>query len=149
MSRWTAITADHLKAAGHGAIVDNARSLAAGGIDPVVEMIADAVARVRRAVTTGNVLDADTGKVPNSLKGVTIRIALFALCERIGLPLNDDQKDTKRDDISDLKRITDNRLRVETPDTPADSGEMQAHGSPVEAVNVPARQTGRERTGGL
>ncbi len=147
--RWTTITADHLKAAGHGGIVDVAQTQAVGGIDPVTEAIADATARVRRAVSTGNVLDAAAAKVPDSLKGVTIRLALFALCERIGQPLSDDQKETRRDDISDLKRITDNRTKVEAPDVPADAGEMQATGRAIEAIGVPPRMTGRGRTGGL
>ncbi len=147
--RWTTITADHLKAAGHGAIVDRARTLAVGSLDPVQESIADALARVRRAVAAGNVLDADPATVPASLKSVAIRIALYALMERIGAPLSDDQKDTRRNDNSDLNRITDNRLRVEAPDTPAATGEMQAVGRAIEAVNVPTRQTGRERNRGL
>ena len=149
MSRWIRIFDDHLKAAGHGAIVDRARTQAVGGLDPVDETIADAVARVRRAVSAGNVLDAETAAVPASLKGVAVRLALFGLMERIGLALSEDQRDTRRDDISDLKRIADNRTKVETPDTPAASAEMQATGHRVEAVGVPRRQTGRERTGGL
>jgi len=149
MSRWTAIEEDHLRAGAHGAILDQARATAAGGLDPVEEEIGNAVARVRRAVSTGNVLDADAGKVPNSLKGVTVRIAVYALMERIGLPLSPDQQTKAKDITSDLNRIADNKTKVEAPDTPASSAEMQATGGAVEAVGVPRRQTGRERTSGL
>lgn len=146
---WTAITADHVKAAGHGAIVDRARTMAVGSIDPVVQALAGATARVRRAVSTGNTLDADPTKVPASLESVTIRLVLWDLMERIGLPMSDDQKETRRDDISDLKRITDNRTRVETPDTPAANAEMQSPGPTIVSVNMPCRQTGGHRTSGL
>ena len=125
---WTGITSDHVKAAGHGAIVDRARSMATGSIDPVTQAITGATARVRRAVSTGNVLDADPTKIPASLESVTIRLVLWDLMERIGLPMSDDQKETRRDDISDLKRITDNRTRVETPDTPAANAECNRQG---------------------
>ncbi len=147
--RWTTITSDHLKSLGHGSIVDRARAIAVGALDPVSEAIADATARVRRAVSTGNVLDADPTTVPDSLKLVAIRLSLFALMERIGLPLSEDQRQTRRDDISDLNRITDNRTKVELPDNPDSSAEMQATGHAIEALNVHNRQTRRKDLNGL
>jgi hypothetical protein len=125
MSNWTSITIDTLKAAGHGAIVDAAQTAGIGGVDPVAESIADAVSRVRAACSTGNQLDADTTKVPNSVKGLAIRIALFALMERINYPLSEDQRDTRRNDNSTLLRINDDRLKFERPDTAAGGAEMQ------------------------
>ncbi len=149
MPRWTAITEDHLRAAGHGNIIDSAREQNPGSIDPVAEAIADSTARVRRAVAPGNKLDVDTTKIPGSLKGVTVRLALFGLCELIRFALSDDQKETKRNDVDDLKRIADNKMKVEQPDEETASEQMQPIGHSVEAVNVPARMTGRERTSGL
>lgn len=149
MSRWITITADHLKAAGHGHIVDRAGSTATGAGDPIAETIQDVTARIRRAAAAGNSLDADTTKIPASLKAVAVRMALYALMQRIGLALNEDERETRRSDESDLKRLTDNRLRVELPDVADGAGEMQEPGRSVEAVNVPRRQTGRERTSGL
>ncbi len=125
MSNWTTITIDSLKAAGHGVIVDAAQTAGAGGVDPVAESIADAVSRVRAACSTGNQLDADATTVPNSLKALTIRIALFALMERISYPLGEDQRDTRRNDNSYLLRINDDHLKFETPDNPAGDAEMQ------------------------
>src|ERR1700689_4658464 len=122
---WTSITIDSLKAAGHGAIIDAAQTAGVGGVDPVAESIADAVSRARAACSTGNQLDSDTTKVPNSIKGLTIRIALFALMERIGYPLSEDQRDTRRNDNSNLLRINDDQLKFETPDSPAGDAEMQ------------------------
>lgn len=125
MSNWTSITIDSLKAAGHAAIIGAAQTAGIGGVDPVAESIADAVSRVRAACSTGNQLDADPTKVPNSLKGLAIRIALFALMERINYPLGEDQRATRANDNSYLLRINDDRLRFELADTPAGDAEMQ------------------------
>ena len=145
---WITITVGSLKAAGHGKIMDLAATTATGDEDPVSEAIEGAIARVRRAVNTGNALDADPTKVPKSLKAVTIRIALYALMERIRTPLSDDQKETRKNDNSDLLRISDKGIPVEKPDNPAGSAEMQESSS-IAAVNVPRRQTGRGRCSGL
>jgi hypothetical protein len=125
MSNWTSISIDTLKAAGHGAIIEAAQSAGIGAVDPVAESISDAVSRVRAACSTGNQLDADIATVPNSLKALTIRIALFALMERIHYPLNEDQRETRRDDNAYLLRINDDKLRFEMPDTAAGNAEMQ------------------------
>jgi hypothetical protein len=130
---WTSITIDNLKAAGHGVIVDAAQTAGIGGIDPVAESIADAVSRVRGACSTGNQLDADATKVPNSLKGLAIRLALFALMERINYPLSEDQRDSRRNDNSYLLRINDDELKFELPDAPAGNAEMQ-RGSDMDTV---------------
>ena len=116
MANWTSITADDLKAAGHGQIMDRAKTVAVGTVDPVVEEIANAVARVRRAVAAGNPVDADVTKVPGSLKALTVRMAIFALMERIRLSLSDDQKKSREFDNSDLLRIADRKGLVEAPD---------------------------------
>ena len=129
MPNWTAIVADDLKAAGHAAIVDRAQTMAVGGVDPVGEAITNAVARVRRAVSAANALDADATKVPGSLKGVTVRLALYALHERIGLPLSEDQRETRKTDASDLNRLADRKIIVEVPDDPAETESGPSRGS--------------------
>lgn len=130
MSNWTPITIDDLKAAGYGTIVDAARTNAIGGTDPATEVIANAIARVRSAVSKANALDQDTTKVPNSLRGLTVNLAFYALCDRISFELTADQRDTKRNDQSFLNRIIDEGLRFETPDNPDASSEMQSQPTP-------------------
>jgi hypothetical protein len=125
MSNWTSITIDSLKAAGHGAIIDAAQTAGIGGVDPVAESIADAVSRVRAACSAGNQLDADATKVPNSLKGLTIRRGLFALMERISYPLSNDQRETRRNDNGYLLQISRDELKFELPDTAGGNAEMQ------------------------
>jgi hypothetical protein len=140
MSNWTSITIDTLKAAGHSAIIGAAQTAGIGGVDPVAESIADAVSRVRAACSTGNQLDADTTTVPNSLKALSVRIALFALMERINYPLGEDQRDTRRNDNSYLLRINDDQIRFELPDNPAGNAEMQ-RGSDMDTVTRTDRRT--------
>lgn len=149
MSNWTTISADNIKAAGHGKIVDRAQTMAVGGVDPVSEAIADSVARVRGACGSGNALDEDTAKVPNSLKGLTIRLALFSLMERIGLALTEDQRDSRKNDNSYLLRISDQKLRFETPDNAAGSGEMQSAGGLYTETSTTRNQYSREGLSGL
>jgi len=133
MSNWTSITIDSLKAAGHGAIVNAAETAGVGAVDPVGESIAEAVARVRAACSAGNQLDADPTTVPNSVRGLAIRMALFALMERIGLPLGEDQRETRRTDQDYLLRISADRLRFEQPDNAAGNAEMQP-GADIDTV---------------
>lgn len=147
MSNWTHITADDLKASGLGWVIDRAGTTSTGAAEPVAETIAAAVARVRRAIT-GSELDADTAKVPMSLKAVAVRMALFSLMERLRIPLSEDQKKSREADNSDLLRISDKRIPVEKPDTGGGSAEMSPMGG-IAAVNVPVRLTGKGRTSGL
>lgn len=128
--RWTSLTIDHLRAAGYGTIVDRARALAAGPIDPAQEAIDNATARVRRAVGVGNALDLDAGKVPNSLKGTTEKLALYDLMERIGMPLSAEQQQKLHALTNDLDRQVDHRIPVEEPDNPIGAGEMQTAPEP-------------------
>lgn len=152
MSRWTAITEDHLRTAGHGAILAKARTFAAAStLDPVSEAIADATSDVRSAVGQHNALDREEAKVPNSLKSLTIRLALRPLMTLIGLTqTQDEQRQGEQDDrrLRALENNTDKR-RIEAPDAPEETAAIQATGRTVEASNVPPRLTGRERTNGL
>jgi hypothetical protein len=138
LSNWTSITSDDIKAVGYGKIVDKARTLDVGGTDPAAEAIANAVSRVRRAVASGNTMDVDPTKVPNSLKAVTVKLALYDLIRRLRVPLSPDESEDERNQISDLKRLDDSRKRVEAPDHPDAAGEMQ--GQPVPAITRRRRQ---------
>lgn len=118
---WIPLTADDLKAAGHSEIIVQAGTLAVGTVDPVDDALETAVARVRRAVAAANALDTDVALIPRSLKGVAVRLALFALMERIGYALSEDQKDTRKNDQDDLKAIGLRQIKVEAPENPDQS----------------------------
>lgn len=144
---WTTITLEDLKATGLAHVVEKAQDASTGTEDPAEAAIAQSVARVRRAIT-GSELDADPAKVPNSLKALTARMAVYALMERLFFPLSDDQREQRKADNSDLLRLSDKRIPVEKPDLGGGSAEMAPMGG-VAAVNVPVRLTGKWRTSGL
>ncbi len=149
MPNWSPITEDDLKSYILGGYIDQARTLASGANDPVAEIIADAVAAVRAAVSTGNVLDADPTKVPNSLRGLTARRACFALLPRIGVDLSKDQQDARAEDRSRLNRISDNEVEVEKADNPAEGNAEMQTGPAVDVIRPQRQQTGRHNTSGL
>lgn len=149
MSRWITLTPDHLKAAGHGAIIDRARTAAVGGIDPVAQTIVKVTARVRRAVAPGNVLDADDAKIPGSLEDAAVILAIATLAGRIPIPLTNDMADQVRDARKELQTIAENKVKVEVADTPESVESFGETGMKITAVNVTPRLTGRERTSGL
>ena len=125
---WTTITADHLKAAGMGFIIDKAQTAATGGINPVDYEITAATARIRRCVAGGgNMLDSDPTKIPNSLLGVATNIAVWGIMGRIRLPLSEDQRKQRDLDEADLKRVADPKIStpIEMPDDPAGTAEME------------------------
>lgn len=128
MSNWTSISSADLEKIGAASVIAKAEQFSPGS---TVEQIADAVAAVRAAVSTGNALDIDVTKVPNSLKALTGRIAFFALMDLVRMALTTSQADVRRFDQSRLNRILDEKIRVESPDNAASgSGEIQSQPSP-------------------
>jgi hypothetical protein len=149
MSNWTSITANDLKSAVRGEVVDAAATLATGGNDPVAECIADAISKVRASISVGNQLDQDATKVPNSLRGLTARIAAFALKKRIPMVLTEDERTTEKADQSYLNRIVDSKIRFELPDNPDGSAEMQQGRGAQLATTPPPDRTSRRKMRGL
>jgi hypothetical protein len=123
MPNWTAISADDLKAAGHGAIIDRARTAAVGTVDPVTESIAKVVARVRRKVRQGNRLDTDATKIPGSLKDSAVLLIIAALAVRIPIPLTSAMAEAVKDAREEINAIGERKEQVEPADDPdADAG---------------------------
>ena len=146
MPNWTSLTPEDVAKAGSPDILAAAEAKAAGS---TVEMIADAVSAVRGAVSTGNALDVDATKVPNSLKALTARIAFYSLMtDVLVMELTVDQRKSRDMDASRLNRITDEKLRFEVPDNSGGSAEMQQSGG-TQIFNMQRRQTGRGRQSGL
>lgn len=121
MSNWITIVADDLAGAKIAAFMTTA---VANGFNQA-EAIADVTARIRSAVNSGNVLDADTTKIPQSLKGMAVRMVVALAKAHIEYPLTADEKTLQSDDSGFLRRIIDEKLKFETPDNPAASAEMQ------------------------
>ncbi len=133
MSNWITITPAALEDITSPAIIAKINEIAGQShTNPMTRAIVAAVARVRRAVSTGNALETDPATVPASLEAVTLRIARAGLFEFLRFPLDEDQKVSLREDLSDLKRISDERIRVEAPDNPLSDGQgIQRQPSPA------------------
>ncbi|EDY16690.1 hypothetical protein CfE428DRAFT_5803 [Chthoniobacter flavus Ellin428] len=148
---WIAIIPDDLKASGHGTIIDKAQTLAVGGVDPVADAIANITAEVRSAVRTGNQLDTDPTKIPRSLKRLAVQMILFALMERIGVPLSDAQAKESDRHAKRLEQLYERKEVLEPPDSPDTTGSpvnpgmwnsenkliMRTHPTPVPGVQFP------------
>ena len=117
MSNWTAITSDLVKAGKGSALLASVQSVAAarGDGDPVPEMIADVTATVRACVSSGNTLDEDSTKIPNSLKGLAIRMITLRLKDYIEMEMSPFEKQQAEADRGYLNRINDDKIRFETP----------------------------------
>ena len=68
--------------------------------------------------------------------------------ERIGYPLSEDQRDTRRNDNSSLLRINDDQLKFELPDNAAGNAEMQRgtdmdHRHPYQSPPIYPQRDGR------
>ncbi len=148
MSNWTALTIDDLKAISFGGIIDAAQTNSTGANDPVAEAIADAVATVRGAISTGNTLDQDPTTIPRSLRSLAARTAVFALMERVQFDLNADQRATRVADQARLARIGGQQQRFESADHPAGSAEMQT-GATIDTVAEGNSGNGRQDLRGL
>ena len=148
MSNWTALTIDDLKAVAFGGIIDAAQTSATGTNDPVAEAIADAVATVRGAISTGNTLDQAPTTIPRSLRPLAARTAVFALMERVQFDLNADQRATRVADQARLVRIGAQLQRFESADHPAGSAEMQT-GATIDTVAEGNAGNSRQELRGL
>lgn len=127
MSNWVSLNTTHVKTGKLSVLLARVQGAAAtrGEADPLPSLIADVVATLRAAVSVGNQLDQDTSKIPNSLKGLAIRMVQRRVNDYLGLELTEAEAAQAKEDQSYLNRIIDNKITFETPDTAAGSAEMQ------------------------
>ena len=145
MSNWTSITSGLVTAGKSSSLLASVQSLAAarGDADPTPEMIAEVTATVRACVSSGNRLDQDTTKIPNSLKALAIRMITLRLKDYIEMDMSPFEKGQADADRDYLNRINADQIRFEEPDQPAGSAEMQ----PGNAMEIASRRP-REMTRG-
>ena len=147
---WTQITDTAVNATKDATLLANVRSRAteAGVGDPFPEIAADVVSTIRARISVGNTLDADPTKIPKSLKGVALRMIVRRLKDYIQFSLTEIESNDARDDASYLNRITDDKIRFESPDTPAGDAEMQ-QGSTIEVQTAARPYANRHTMNGL
>jgi hypothetical protein len=127
MSNWTSIAIGDLNDAMHASVIAATQTLGVtGGENPIPGLTQEVVSRIRAMMSVGNVLDADPTKVPNSLKGLAVRMIIRALKIRVMIDLTRDEETQQKEDASYLNRIGDLKLRFDKPDNPAGAAEMQS-----------------------
>ena len=130
---WLSITSTDLVTAKAAALVDALRTaaLADSQGDPLPEIIANVVARIRSEIAAGGrtTLDTAATKLPPSLKSLASRMVLREAQSRLNaagaLPLSDDEREEWRQDVRYLERIAKGEIAVETSDTPESTPTVQ------------------------
>jgi hypothetical protein len=143
---WLSLTIADLPAAKASALVDamGTAALGTGQVNPLPEILANVVARIRTEIAAGGrtVLDVDATKIPPSLKSLALRMVLREGQSRLNaagaLPLSDDEREEWRQDVRYLERIAKGEISVELSDTPQST-------SPVQAATPSPRITPRDR----
>jgi len=131
---WITITVADLSVAKADALVAALRTaaLGAGQPDPMPEVIARVLTRIRAEIAAGGRtrLSATPATIPPSLKAIAVRMALREGQSRVNaasaLPLSDDERQEWREDLRYLERIARGDLTVELPDDPEAVPEVQA-----------------------
>lgn len=131
---WSTITIADLNTAKASALVEALRSAALGDgqADPLPEIIANVVARIRAEIAAGGrtALDVDPAKLPPSLKSLALRMVLREGQSRLNaagaLPLSDDEREEWRQDVRYLERIAKGEIAIESSATPEPTPTVQA-----------------------
>lgn len=136
---WISITSSDIAAAKMAPLVSALRTaaLADGQSDPVVEITANVVSRIRRkiAACAGNRVDADAATVPASLKSLACRLILIEAKNRLEIALTDDERKAWDVDERELNDIAACRLPIEEATAPV--------APPVQAAQPPPTISGR------
>lgn len=149
---WTTITIADLEDRKVADLVKALREEALGTsqTDPVPNIIADATLFVRTAVKScsANTLDADTTKIPATLKGLACRMILREAQSRLRIQLKDDERAERDADEALLREVASCKRSVDAPDTPETTPSVQTTGgSPV--VSTPDRFFSRDQQDGM
>lgn len=124
-------------------------ALADGQSDPVVEITADVVSRVRNKVATcsTNKVDADTSTVPDSLRALACRMIVRAAKSRLEIELTKDEQDERDIDERELTAVSRCELVVDQAETPT-APDVQAV-QPGPTIKARARRYSREQQSGV
>jgi len=149
---WIALTINDLNNAKVAALVNALRTAARapGQADPSTDIIATVTARIRGEVAgcASNVLDADTTKIPASLRSLAARMAVREMQSRLQLELNETERDEMRADERLLERINSCKVPVEAADNPITSPEPYQSTTGTPRIVTKKRRFSRERQEG-
>lgn len=124
MPSWITLSIEQLTTAKAGPLVValSTAALGDGQSDPLPEILAGVVTRIRAEIAAGGRtrLDIDPTKLPLSLKALGHRMILREAQSRLNamgsLPLSDDEKEEWRQDLRYLERIAKGEITVEASD---------------------------------
>ena len=148
---WLSLTPDDLRETKVAALVTALRSaaLGSGQTDPLPGIIQTVVDRIRAEIAgcKNNQLDADTTKIPASLRHIAHRMIIAAAKGRLELPLKEDERNALRDDTRYLERISTCAIPVENPANPI-TADVQQPGS-ITVINSRTRRATSNTMAGL
>lgn len=118
MSAWIVITAAHLDDYLVAAQVDALQSaaLASGQSDPFTNVMHDRANYVRNRISQRITVSETSYAVPPELKSQTCWLIIEAMQNRLGLALEEDQRNMVRRAYSDLDIAGTEKLPISTPD---------------------------------
>ena len=152
MPAWTTFGIDDLNATKVAALVDACRTAAldVGQGDPMPGVISGVCLRVRIEIAScrSNVLDIDPAKIPAELKPLCCRMAVREMQSRLQIPLNEDEKEEKNNDLKFLERIQKCDIVISKSDNPQTTPTAQSGAAAQVITYTPARAT-RDQLDGL
>lgn len=152
MARWTSITPDDLNDTKVAALVTALRTaaLGSGQDDPVEEITANVVSRIRAEIRSclDNLLDTDETTIPRDLKSLACRMVVREMQSRLQEALTEDERGEMRADLRYLERIAEGKVSIATPDNPQASSEVQTAGA-IQIARKGCRRVTRETMEGL
>lgn len=124
-------------------------ALADGQADPVAEITADVIVRIRAKVATcsTNQVDSDTDTIPASLKPLACRMIVRAAKGRLDLELAEDERRERDIDERELTAVATCSLVVEQPDTATPPPVQTAQPRP--SISGRTKQYGRTQQDGV
>ena len=148
---WTTITTADLNATKLAPLMSALRTaaLADGQADPVDAIKATVIDRIRRMISAcrSNTVDADTTKIPESLKALACRMIVREAKDRLEIELTDTEKESWRVDEKELLAISRCEIPIETSDN-ATAPEVQST-QPGPTISARKRRYSRDQQEGI
>lgn len=148
---WTTITAADLNDTKMAPLMSALRTaaLAEGQGDPVDALKVTCIDRVRRMISAcrTNQVDADSAKIPQSLKALTCRMIVREAKSRLEIELTTSETEQWRVDEKELLAISRCELPIETSDNAAAPPVQNTQPGPT--IKARKKQFGRDQQSGV
>lgn len=150
---WVTVSREDLKMYVVSALVEAIDSAALGDaqLDRFTQVHADSIAEVRMAVAShdGNELDADTTKIPQSLRSAASWIICQYMAQGLGIELTEAQLNEVTQARQRLSDVSRGDVAVEVPDSTDTEPDAQNPANAVQLVRSSPRVYTRQSMAGL